>query len=162
MKRKLVLFFLMLAASMHAFAASPTQALARAIAKAEGFYTKGTKPQRFHNPGDIRASKGVHYPGQRGIDRQGYVIFKNDRAGFDALESLIDRIIAGDSKFYTVNSTLRDLSRKYATSPTWIRNVSKALRCEPNTPLWFLLDVPPVVSMKTDNHVLDFVFQGGN
>ncbi len=162
MKRKLVLFFLMLAASMHAFAASPTQALARAIAKAEGFYTKGTKPQRFHNPGDIRASKGVHYPGQRGIDRQGYVIFKNDRAGFDALESLIDRIIAGDSKFYTVNSTLRDLSRKYATSPTWMRNVSKALHCEPNTPLFIILDTPPSVTAKANPHALDFVFQGGN
>lgn len=44
MKRKLVLFFLMLAASMHAFATSPTQALARAIAKAEGYYTRGTLP----------------------------------------------------------------------------------------------------------------------
>jgi hypothetical protein len=58
-----------------------------------------------------------------------------------------------------VNSTLRDLSRKYATSPTWIRNVSKALRCEPNTPLWFLLDTAPSIQMPPDRRALEAILQ---
>jgi hypothetical protein len=145
MKRKLVLFLLMLASSLHSFATTPVQNLARAIAKAEGFYTRGSKPARLHNPGDIRSQLHHAYPGQVGIDRQGYVLFRNDRAGWAALEAQIDRIAAGDSKFYTVNSTLKQMARRYATSPTWIRNVAHNLGVTPDTQLWEILDVPPLL-----------------
>lgn len=155
--KTLLLLIVSLVVVTHALAETPTQNLARAIARAEGFYSKGSKPNRYCNPGDIRASRGVSYPGQRGIDRQGYVIFKNDRAGFAALEDQISRIIDGTSRFYTVNLTLKELSKKYATSPTWCVNVAKNLHTPPNTPLFLILDTPPQVAFKTGTAALDFL-----
>jgi len=148
---------LLLFMASHAWSQSP---LARAIAKAEGFGVLGSKPSRLHNPGDIRSRKQHAYPGQIGLDRQGYVIFKNDRAGWAALEGQIDRIAAGDSKFYSANMTLRQLARRYATSPTWVKNVAKNLGVTPNASLFEILDVPPVITARNNPHELDFVLGG--
>lgn len=145
MKRALIALLIFL--SQHAFAIAPSriQVLASAIAKAEGFGVKGAKPTRYRNPGDIRASKGVFYPGQRGLDRQGYVIFKTEAAGWAALRNQIQKIIDGESRYYSVNSSLRELAHRYATSPTWVRNVSNNLGVTPRTDLWEILDVPPTL-----------------
>jgi hypothetical protein len=158
--RKLALLFLMLCATLHAWSLTPTQKLARAIAKAEGFGVKGAIPTRYHNPGDIRASRGVRYPGQIGLNKSGYVIFKNDKAGWAALEDQIDRIAAGQSRFYTVNDTLKQLAKKYATSPTWIRNVAHNLGVTSGTNLFEILDVPPVLTTRSNPHELDFILGG--
>jgi len=158
--KKLALLFLMLGTTLNALALTPMQKLARAIAKAEGFGVHGTKPTRLHNPGDIRSRFPHAYPGQAGIDRQGYVMFKTDRAGWAALESQIERAANGDSKFYTVNSTLKQMSRRYATSPTWVKNVARALGATPNTQLWEILDVPPVVTTRSNPHELVLILGG--
>jgi hypothetical protein len=128
-----------------AFSPSPTQQFAHAIAKAEGFYRAGTIPNRLHNPGDIRALRGTRYPGQVGLNKHGYVIFRNDRAGWQALYHQIDKIIAGESTHYNVDMTLRQLSRKYATSSTWVKNVSRTLGVTPDARVWEVLNVAPRV-----------------
>lgn len=155
---KSLLLALLVLGTTYSWALTPTQALARAIARAEGFYAPGSKPQRFHNPGDIRASRGVHYDGQISTDRQGYVIFRRDADGWAALEDQIQRILDGSSRFYSVNNTLRQLAKRYATSPTWAKNVASALRCEPTAPLWEVLGTAPVVTAKVDSHALASLF----
>jgi hypothetical protein len=118
---------------------------ALAIARAEGFGVRGTIPTRYHNPGDIRAHAGVHYPGQVGLNRHGYVIFANDASGWAAFEKILARVY-GDSRFYSGDMTLIQFGRRYATSPLWVRNVSRTLRVSPRVLLCDLLD-PPIVTM---------------
>ena len=155
------LFTIVLLALTVQFAAAHTPLL-EAIAKAEGFGVRGTLPTRYHNPGDIRASKGVHYPGQVGINKHGYVIFKNDAAGWAAMQNQLDKILNGESKFYSVNMTLRQLAKKYATSPIWVKNVAKNLNVTPNMTLAEILDVPPAVAVKPNPHALDFILESAN
>lgn len=140
--KKLLMMTLMFAAA-HSWAATPVSRLAHAIAKAEGFYVRGSIPNRLHNPGDIRSKLQHAYPGQIGLNRHGYVIFKDDASGWAALTSQIDKIISGESTKYNVNMTLAQLARKYATSPTWVRNVSRFLSVKLDTRLWEILDVAP-------------------
>jgi hypothetical protein len=120
----------------------PTHVLAKAIARAEGFYVKSTIPNRLHNPGDIRSHSLHAYPGQIGL-KHGYVVFKNDRAGWVALEHQITRMAEGSSKIYNVNMTLNQFSHRYAESPTWVKNVSSILGVTSNTRMWEILDVAP-------------------
>jgi hypothetical protein len=116
--------------------------LAKAIARAEGFYVKGSIPNRLHNPGDIRSHLQHAYPGQIGLSH-GYVIFRNDHAGWAALERQIDKMVDGSSRLYNVNMTLKQFSHKYAESPTWVKNVSKILDVTSSTRMWEILDVAP-------------------
>ena len=146
MKKYIVMLFLLMTANCWAFSVSKTQQLAAAIARAEGYGRKGAIPTRFCNPGDILAHTAHDYPGQIGISRKGhYAIFKNDAAGWAALRHQIDKIILGESKNYTVNMTLRQIGKRYATSSLWYKNVSRFLDVKPDTKLWEVLDVPPVL-----------------
>jgi hypothetical protein len=154
---KTIITLVLLTASVVAHALTPTQKLARAIAKAEGFGIKNSVSTRYHNPGDIRASHGVKYFGQIGINTRGYVIFKDDRAGWAALEGQIEKIITGASRFYNVNMTLAQISRSYATSSIWVKNVAKNLGVTPATWLFEILDVPPLVTVTMNVHDLDFL-----
>jgi hypothetical protein len=151
---------LLLSLTTQLWAASQQQQLMKAIAKAEGYGVKGAIPTRYHNPGDIRASRGVKYPGQVGLNKHGYAIFKNDCFGWAAMQGQLDKIINGESRFYSVNMTLRQLAKLYATSPLWVKNVAKNLGVTPNTTLAEILDVPPVVTVKPNSHTLDFILEG--
>jgi hypothetical protein len=144
---KTLLTVLLLAANAWGFVPSRTQTLANAIARAEGFYVKGSLPNRLHNPGDIRAHRNEHYPGQIGLTRNGYVIFRTNAAGWAALRHQIDKIVTGTSKHYNVNMTLRQLGKRYATSAAWVRNVSRSLGVAQSTELWEVLDVAPQVTV---------------
>src|ERR1035437_2316224 len=84
MKKYLVSIFL-IACSIPSLASDRLQDLSHAIARAEGFYTRRTIPNRLHNPGDLRTVRGYRYPGQIGTSRRGYAIFRGDREGFAAL-----------------------------------------------------------------------------
>ena len=128
------------------FAQDRVQVLAKAIAKAEGFGVAHTLPTRAHNPGDLQAIKKYRFPGQVGTLR-GYVIFKSDKAGWEALRHQIEKIMAGESR-YNVNLTLKQLGRRYAESGIWPRVVAKYLGVEPSAYLWEILDVPPVLESK--------------
>lgn len=110
---------------------------AHAVAKAEGFGVKGTIPTRYHNPGDIRTSRaGVRYPGQVGVNKHGYVIFKSDEAGFAALRNNLLRMASGQSKYYGTDMTITKVAKVYATGwRLWSKNVCKNLDVPPSTTL---------------------------
>ena len=141
---------LMLCSTASGLALSPTAQLAQAIAKAEGFYTRGTIPQRCHNPGDLKVVKGWKYPGQAGVCKGGHVRFRNDAAGWAALDHQLTKIVEGTSR-YNVNMTLRQVSRQYAgSSRIWVKNVAHNLGAGVtlDTCLFEILDVPPVLDRK--------------
>ena len=124
------------------------QTLVKAIAKAEGFNRAGSIPSRYHNPGDLKAVKGYKFPGQVGVGKGGHVRFKNDAAGWNALTHQIDKIIAGNSH-YTVNMNLKEISKKYASNwRVWSKNVAHNLGVTPETDLWEILDVPPILEAR--------------
>ena len=114
---------------------------AQAVAKAEGFGVKGTIPTRCHNPGDLRSFiKGVHYPGQIGTTNHGYMVFKNDAAGFAALKTYIRKMASGESRRYTPEMSLTKIGRIYAGGAhVWAKNVSHYLGVEPTVTLASLL-----------------------
>jgi|ERR1035437_412035 hypothetical protein len=127
------------------FAQNRVQTLAKAIAKAEGFGRKNTIPTRYKNPGDLKVVRGYRYPGQTGVGKGGHVIFRNEASGQAALEHQIEKIIEGTSR-YTVNMSLKDISKKYAGNwRVWSRNVAHNLGVDPEAYLWEILDVPPVL-----------------
>jgi hypothetical protein len=108
---------------------------AHAIARAEGFYRKGTIPNRYHNPGDLKAVKGFTYPGQVGIGKGRHVIFANYTAGWNALYHQIHKMLAGDSH-YSPSMTIEQVARKYAGNwRQWSRNVSHNLGVPATTTL---------------------------
>jgi len=148
MRKFLTLLLLFVASLCQAQTKDRVQDLAKAIAKAEGFGRKGTLPSRLHNPGDLLSRSFHAYPGQIGLYHH-YVVFRNDTAGWAALRHQIEKVISGESKYYTVNLTFKQFSKKYATSPVWVKNVTKILSISINTPLWEFLDVAPVVTTKT-------------
>ena len=110
--------------------------LAHAIAHAEGYYTKGTIPNRAHNPGDIRALSAHQFPGQVGINSKRYAIFRNDAAGFAALYHQLEKVEAGESRFYSADITMRQFSKTYAeVNDVWLHNVCKMLSISPSMTL---------------------------
>lgn len=107
--------------------------LARAIAQQEGFFVKGTKPQRDHNPGDLKHGPRITgWDGEIGIE-------PSDDAGWSDLE----RQIQLDAER---GLTLAQFIGKFAPpcendTNVYLRNVSRELNAAPDTPLKDLLNV---------------------
>lgn len=120
---------------------------ATAIARTEGFFVKGTIPNRYHNPGDIRAEKLHVYPGQVGLSKRGYVIFKNDAWGWAALERQIQKVIDGTSTKYTQDMTMLQIAKVYAASPQWPKTLCKILRISPRLTFQEYFDLAPRVNV---------------
>jgi hypothetical protein len=162
----LAVVFLILVLTAGAFAQSApaperVDSLASAIAHAEGFGVKGAVPTRYHNPGDIRTSRAsAHYPGQIGVNKHGYVIFKNDAAGFAALKTNLRLIAVGESKHYDADMSISKLAKVYATGwRLWAKNVSQNIGVTPNTTLrayLFPVEETPVVASDDEPVMLDF------
>lgn len=124
---------------------------ADAIARTEGFYHRGTLPNRLHNPGDLRSSRRDVYPGQVGL-RRGYVVFSSDRWGWAALYAQIQRVIDGASTKYTLDMTFAHIARVYAASPQWPRTLCKILNISPQLTLREYLGIAPRVSFTEVQH----------
>ena len=150
--RKILMFVFALLLTTSCFAQDRVQVLAKAIAKAEGFGRPGTLPMRNHNPGDIKAIKNYRFPGQVSINKV-YVVFKNDKLGWEALQHQIDKIIAGESR-YSINLTLKQLGKRYAESRVWPKVVAKYLNVTPDTALWEILDVAPLLEEQWKTRVV--------
>ena len=117
---------------------------ATAIAKAEGFGQRGTIPTRYHNPGDIKSVYGEKFFGQVRVGKGGHIVFRNDAAGWLALRAQIERMICGQSHFYTPEMSLQQIAKRYAGNyRVWARNVSRNLGCPPSITLAELFDIPP-------------------
>jgi len=120
---------------------SNVERFAHAIARAEGFYRRGTIPNRYHNCGDLKAVKGFTYPGQVGIGKGRHVIFANDAAGWHALYHQINKMISGESRHYSPQMTINQIARFYAGNwRQWARNVSHNLGVPSTTTLAEVLE----------------------
>lgn len=126
-----------------AYSTARVDALMHAIGDAEGFGVKGAKPTRLNNPGDLKQ-----------VDT--YIHFRTKAEGWAALRAQLVRIIAGQSKHYTLDMTIQQMGVRYAGSRVWARNVARSLNVSPSTKLAdFLcngdLDVPPQVQFTAVN-----------
>ena len=129
------------------FAQEPAQyrLFARAVAKQEGFFIKGSLPNRNHNPGDLKSPLRHEYPGQIGLDRHSHVIFKNDYWGWAALENQVRRMCVSDGR-YNANMSIQAIGRIYAADwKRWSNNVARNMGCSPKTTLAELFDIPPAI-----------------
>lgn len=113
--------------------ADPVDALAKAIATAEGFYVDGSRPQRNHNPGDMTADlvgKGVGYDGP-------FVIYATDDDGWSNLKAQIQKWFDGTSRNADSSSTIADLAGFYTNTEqgAWANNVANALGVSTDTSL---------------------------
>lgn len=132
------------------WAQNKTVEFSHAIARAEGFYQAGTLPARYHNPGDLKVRAGEKYPGQVGVGKAGHVIFRNNQCGWWALYHQVDKIMTGDSRFYTPQMTLTDVAHRYAGNwRRWAQNVAHNLGVPPSTTLQEFFDRPPQVTYGT-------------
>jgi len=104
--------------------------LAHAIARTEGFYVKKSLPNRLHNPGDIRSRLPHAYEGQTGI-YHGYVVFRSDQFGWQALYQQIHRVLDDDSAYYNREMTFAQIAKVYAASPNWPKTLCKILQISP-------------------------------
>lgn len=121
--------------------------MADAIARTEGFYQRGTIPNRYHNPGDIRSRLPHAYVGQVGLNRSGYVIFRSDKYGWAALHAQIQRVIDATSSQYDQSMTFGEIARVYATDPRWKKSVCKILKITPATTFQEYFGLAPRVRM---------------
>ena len=126
-----------------------------AIAKQEGFFVKGSLPNRNHNPGDIKFVTGYRFDGQIGIDKHGHVIFRNDNKGWAALQNQV-RLMCSSQGRYSADMTIQQIGRHYANDwKRWSANVARNMKCDPRTTLAQLFGIPPVVSIQPDPHALE-------
>ena len=128
---------------------NPYDRLATAIAKAEGFYTQGTIPSRFHNPGDLKSIRGQKYFGQVRVGKGGHIIFRTDAAGWYALREQLRKMVEGESRFYNLDMSIAQIAKKYAGNyKVWAKNVSKNLGVPSSITLRELFEIPPVYSVQ--------------
>jgi len=121
-------------------------AFACAIANAEGYSVRGSIPYRYHNPGDIKFTVGYRYPGQIGIGKGGHVIFRNNAAGWAALNHQVHKMLDGSSRHYNLDMTLNQVGKKYAENwRVWAKHVAKQLHCTSSTTLREIFEIPPEV-----------------
>jgi hypothetical protein len=126
------------------------EAFAHGIAMTEGYFLKGTLPNRYHNPGDLKyMAKGEKYPGQVGIGKGGHIIFRNSAAGYSALYRQIDKMLTGESKYYKQEMTILQVGKLYAQNyRLWAKNLAKNLGVKPSTTLEEYFELPPRVVIK--------------
>lgn len=137
--------------------------LAHAIAATEGFYHKGTIPNLYHNPGDIRSRLKHAYEGQVGLNRSGYVIFKSDQFGWQALYAQIRRVLDDDSAFYNREMTFAQIAKVYAASPQWPKTLCKILQIDPRLTFNEYFAMAPRVNVTENRHdTLLWLFKGRN
>jgi hypothetical protein len=134
--------------------------LAHAIAATEGFNVKGSLPNRLHNPGDIRSRLKHAYEGQIGL-YHGYVVFRGDQFGWQALYAQIRRVLDDDSAFYNREMTFAQIAKVYATSPNWPKTLCKILQINPHLTFdeWFGL-APRVSMTERRDDTLLWLFKG--
>jgi hypothetical protein len=98
---------------------------AHAIAQAEGFYVKGSIPNRCFNPGDL---KGRAFPGEIGLCKGGHARFRNNAAGWAALYHQVEKM-GGSSTQYTAGMTFGQVAKRYAENyRPWLKIVTKRLQ----------------------------------
>lgn len=107
----------------------------QAIARAEGFYIRGSVANRTNNPGDIRTNNPHAYPGQVGV-YHGYAEFSDAKWGWRALDRLVMRAVMNTSKVYNSGMTIIQMGKLYAGNwSNWSTNVAHYLGVPATTTL---------------------------
>ena len=124
---------LQMGSDVNTSASSQVQAIAQAIARAEGFYTPGSRPARDHNPGDITQDligKAVAMDGP-------FPVFANDQDGWANLYAQINLWLSGGSSRANAGTTIAELSQFYTADnqTAWAANVANALGVSIDTPI---------------------------
>lgn len=163
---KIILLMVLLTATLFSAAQDKVETFAHAVAMTEGFYVKGSLPNKYHNPGDLKImARGQKYMGQVGIGKADHAIFRNNAAGYAALYHQIDKMLEGESKFYRQEMTLYQVGKLYAVnSRLWARNLAKNLGVSPSITLEEYFDLPPRVKIDMPKRVpwLTQSHTGGN
>jgi hypothetical protein len=111
------------------------QAIAQAIAAAEGYGPAGNIPTKANNPGDLCMGD----QGQGVITSSGgekITVYSSAQAGWNALYNQINLWINGGSRYYNVNMTWVQIGATWAGPGTpWAANVAAALGVDPNSTL---------------------------
>ena len=101
-------------------------ALARAIAQAEGFGVAGAIPTRAHNPGDLVI------PGWVGptLGPERISVFDSDSEGWVRLRHQLSLIDSGKSKVYARSMTIQEMANAWTSTErsAWASNVASALQ----------------------------------
>lgn len=100
--------------------------IARAIAKAEGFYVEGSLPNRSNNPGALK------------LDGQSLSRFPDAESGWLALYQQVRIMLENQSSYYTPDMTLRQIAYIYTGNDrpdAWARIVADDLGVTPDTEL---------------------------
>jgi hypothetical protein len=100
----------------------------QAVAKEEGFYAVGTRPQRNLNPGDIEAGRFAAAHGATGSDGR-FAIFPTADAGFAAMRALFQ---APGYRGLTVAAALARWAPPIENNVSaYLANVCKWVDCTP-------------------------------
>lgn len=112
------------------------QAVARAIATAEGFFVAGALPQRANNPGNLML-------GDIGFGMiNGKTIYASAADGWNALYHQVRLMFTGASRYYHPELTLREIAEIYTGGDnpiSWATNVARSLGVSIETKLKDLL-----------------------
>lgn len=110
---------------------------AKAIEKEE-FWAPGTRSYRNCNPGNIKASHyTIQFPGEKGVDRDGFLIFDTYDSGFKALCLFLEAAARKQLRPYHIDingkefeCTLSRFTEIYANPPNdnYVRNVAATLK----------------------------------
>jgi hypothetical protein len=139
---------------------------ADAIARFEGFYTAGSRPQRNHNPGDL---KFAGQSGAVGQDSAGFAIFPDDATGFQALYNQLNKYVRDFPGYSLLQIMAHYLGQSTATSDAqgnafaYAGSVADALGVPTTATLSALAsgtDVSPAVAPGGDTTVADASLTG--
>ena len=133
----LALFVLFLLGGVVVTSETVIKKLAQAIAKAEGFYVQNSRPNRNHNPGNLTrdlTGKSIGFDQGPGIS---YVIYATDADGWQALETQVQLMFSGGSRYYKPTMTIQEMAHEYTGTQQleWARNVALSLGVTPATKL---------------------------
>ncbi len=101
--------------------------IARAIARAEGYFVPGSLPNRLNNPGSLKDPN-------TGKLRA----FPTIEEGWAALKHQVARMLEGTSAFYKPSMTIAQIAAIYTGGDkpdAWARIVASELGVSPDTPL---------------------------
>jgi hypothetical protein len=105
--------------------------LLQAIAREEGFYVMGSRPQRNLNPGDIEWGRFTQAHGATHAEQPAgrFAVFPNADAGFAAMKALFQ---APSYKGLTVEAALNRWAPPVENATNaYINNVCKWVGCQP-------------------------------
>jgi hypothetical protein len=128
----ILLLFVLLGGFMGVVYTDRIKRIAHAFAVAEGYYTPGTVPNRYNNPGDLKLGdkgSGVY---------QGKTIFASAEAGWNALYKQVALMVTGLSHYYKPSMTLREVAKIYTgedAAQTWAEHAAKDLGVSADTKL---------------------------